>query len=299
MLTRINSPVEDYDNFGCALSVYNDSILVGGNAFGKCSLSAVIVVISHLLYLSRIIDQYLGQAYLYTRTSESTWTLTQTFNSPLSSGSGYGYSVQLNERHALIGSAVGGAAILYYQPIGGNWTHVQTFTNPEANSIGVTSASTMFGYAISMYHDVIAISANRHSKSTPISTVYMYNNMSCNVDGTQGAVYVYHQTNTSYWYLHSVLRPLSDYGTFYGQSVSLYNGTIAVSAVGYNMMTMSSADSTVDTTGYVYIYDISTSYTDYNLTQIIESPAGNRSHFGHSLAMCDDYLVIGATGFRK
>jgi hypothetical protein len=51
--------------------------------------------------------------------------------------------------------------------------------------------------------------------------------------------------------------------------------------------------------GSVYTYEFYNITSEWLFSQRIPSPLDNQSCFGHSLALKQDRLVIGAIGFRK
>jgi hypothetical protein len=232
-------------------------------------------------------DYYTGVVVLYKRARSNVWVEHGKLLSPLSTAQGFGYSVSINGDVIVVGTAVDGAFI--YEYIQGSWVLTQSLSNGDASS--------GFGKKADVSGDYIIVGAAQYRD-------------------TEGAAYVYHRTAPRTWELVHTLASEAGVNTQYGFSVSIYNTTLAVGAVGFRKnVYKSKGEDTADNTGWVYTYEIvealagpvepTTEDTTRRLTStiapldIIQSPVGRGSYFGASLSLCETGMIVGANGYRK
>lgn len=55
----------------------------------------------------------------------------------------------------------------------------------------------------------------------------------------------------------------------------------------------------VNNTGWIHIYDLAADNSSFSLSQSIQSPAGENSYFGASVAISDIEIIVGANGYRE
>ncbi|RYH25308.1 hypothetical protein EON65_15560 [archaeon] len=143
-----------------------------------------------------------------------------------------------------------------------------------------------FGRQVDIYKDTMVTGAPRSFNSN-------------------GAVYIYKRVKFGEWRQAAVLDSQRGYNSFFGNSVALYNTTLAVGAVGYQAniwWTAKNVDwsKNPENTGWVYIYEMDINMPDgskWDLVASLQSPLGMNSHFGQSVSLNSYYLGVGADGY--
>lgn len=182
-----------------------------------------------------------------------------------------------------------------YEYIKGQWNRNQPsqFEAPPVYS--------QFGYDIAIYNDLVVVGAPNFTSSV-------------------GAVYVYQRQSPGNWSILSIIQSITGWNSRFGHSVSIFESTIVVGAIGYEYNTYHSPGRGMENnTGKVYIFDLmqmgSLDYAvnnssgnptgrrlnalSWQLSQTIPSLLGRSSYFGSSVAIHKNSLVLGANGFRK
>jgi hypothetical protein len=173
--------------------------------------------------------------------------------------------------------------------------------NPVAHLTTADQPFSQFGYSIGLSNGFLAIGAPNYTNSA-------------------GAVFIYEEQSN--WSLVDILESVTGWNSRFGHSVSLYETTIAVGAVGYIYNTFHSPGmDSVNNTGTVYLFDLGpisaatasantvhstnitrkllSNDTAWTLTQTIESSIGQTGYFGAAIHLFNGSIVIGANGFRK
>jgi len=128
-----------------------------------------------------------------------------------------------------------------------------------------------FGWSVSVSGNRMIIGANRNNKEV----------------ANAGAAYIYYSNGTQ-WLLESTLiAPDAGINNYFGQAVDIKDNTAIVSAI-YN-------DDLGDRAGAAYIF--SRQENEWVFKAKLLAPDGNsRDYFGSSVALCNNYVAIGATG---
>lgn len=253
-------------------------------------------------------NYYQGLVYLFQKNSVTDFELKRTFYSPLGVGQGFGSAIAISGRHIAIGTSVRNV-FLYFQLTNGTWINTNKLFNPTGEY-----QSTKYGSSLAMHGNYLAVGANEQ-------------------DSTYGAVFLYRYVNNTEWIFMTMLSSPGGEMSYFGYSVAMTNGTLAVGSPGWREdLYHGPATQPANNTGTVYLYDlfnytVMTTYTEnatvtvvdsknrtlttrnttfhtvaseflsWNLTDTIPSPVGNNSLFGHSVKIKGDNLVVGAIGF--
>ncbi len=99
----IRSPVGDNGNFGVSVAIDNLRVAVGANAWRKLQL---FLFFNWIFLTILFLEGYTGKAFIFTFIQDQYWELEDTLVSPIPSpvGKGFGHSVALSGKHAVIGS---------------------------------------------------------------------------------------------------------------------------------------------------------------------------------------------------
>jgi len=245
----INNPTPDADEwFGSSISLYGNTLVVGAPN-------------------DTVEDT--GSCYVYTRMG-LTWTIQQTITNPSPEASDwFGDSVSLYQDTLVVSAsyddtgAYNAGSVYVYTRTGGIWTPQQTINNPTPD------AHDWFGDSISLFQDTLAIGVMRDTPN----------------DQHTGSCCVYIRTGGVWTLQQTINNPTPEGYDSFGDSVSLFQDTLAIGAWG-------------DETGeedagscYVYIRMGST----WTLQQTINNPTpGYADDFGISISLHQDTLVVGA-----
>ena len=211
------------------------------------------------------------RVHIYTRDSQGEWSDMALVNTN-SFSQGFGKSLALSNDTLIIGApnkytivSVNptrymydiGAAYIFIRDASNSWSEPQYIVAPTANE------GNLFGSAVAAYGDVLAISAKGEN-------------------GSRGAVYTYLNSNACFLCnrQHITASDFSDRN--FGSSIALFGDTLAIGAPNDN------APGSV----YVYVLDNTGMWTE----QYVIKPPLNQDNdrFGHSVAIYDDTIVIGA-----
>ena len=214
-----------------------------------------------------------GRVYVYTQFGGSFGT-PQTIDTPNSSEAGsFGYSVSITDNYLAVGAeredgdstSESGRAYVYTNS-GGTYGSVQTIESPNAE------ASGRFGGKVVITDNYLAVSA-RQEDGSAISN--------------SGRAYVYTNSGGTYGSVQTFVSPNATANNYYGESLSLTDSYLVVGAP--------SESPTGAASGRVYVY--TNSGGTYGSVQTFVSPnAETAGRFGISVAVTDDYLIVGAQG---
>ncbi len=127
----------------------------------------------------------------------------------------------------------------------------------------------LFGYSVSIYGDFVAVGAIADDDGAP----------------STGAVYVYRNQGGNWEFFIKLLPPIPQSLKSYGESVAIYDTTIAIGALRH--------DGKEDNEGAIYIYDLQNG--SFSLTSELLAPSPiNNDQLGRSVAIRDQTVVAGA-----
>jgi hypothetical protein len=215
-------------------------------------------------------DAYKGSAYIYQLINGQNWILTTRLYSSYPAMEGFGFKVAIHGHTALVATAINDVSVYQYDRATGEWSNTLKLTG--------VGPSDGFGNSIDVYGKYMVIGAPQAANG-------------------RGLVYVYKETASTVWSLDSILENPGNQWQ-YGYSVSIFNTSLAVGAVGFRDDTFRPLGTDApDNTGFAYIYEYSTLMGKYEtIVQSIASPVGHKSYFGVSLSLAQDKLVVGADG---
>ncbi|MEQ9286549.1 MAG: cadherin domain-containing protein, partial [Cyclobacteriaceae bacterium] len=233
-----------------------------------------------------------GAAYILKKGADGTWQeIKKLVASDRSAGDLFGISVAISGDYAIVGASgvdkssietASGAAYIFYKDQGGtnNWGEVKKIAPDETNK------SDLFGISVSISQNHVLIGAKGDEKSEPDD----------DLEGS-GSAYFFSKDfgGPDNWGL--VKKVVSGSRTLegnFGNSVTIYGNYAAVGA--YQEHKDAQGLNNLDQSGSVYVYqNIGVGESDWQLIQKLEaSDRQEDDHFGHALAMSDDYLVVGA-----
>ena len=259
-----------YANFGTSVAVSGDTIVVGkprGDYGGMYSDSI--------------------QAYVYRRDdSSSDWE----FSTLLEASDGsytndyFGQSVAVSGGVICVGAPYNddrgsnsGSAYVF-ELTGTNWTETAKLVPSDLNR------DDQFGYSVAVFGEIIVVGAP-----------YGDDDRGQNA----GSAYVFGKIGTT-WTQLTKLEPSerNSYDNF-GRAVAIWGDTIAVGAP-YDDEPSASNGANLYDTGSVYIFDkSSSSASTYNWTltdKIVATKAGNYLNFGVSVAVSENFVIVGGNG---
>ena len=156
------------------------------------------------------------------------------------------------------GSASGSAYV--YEKVNGVWAETKLTASDAA-------ADDYFGYSVSVHDDLVAVGA-----------IFNDDNGSAS-----GSAYVYEKVN-GVWAETKLTASDAAAGDWFGTSVSVYDGLVAVGAI-YN-------DDNGTNSGSAYVYEkVNGVWAETKLTA---SDAAADDRFGNSVSVYDDLVVVGA-----
>ena len=294
------------DKFGFSVALDGDTLIVGAEEEGSCSTTPVSTTAA--------IDngcRSAGAAYVYERVG-ITWLFTAYLKAPNAGQvDRFGLSVAVNGDTVIVGvygedscsttpvsttaatdsgCSYAGAAYVY-ERVGGTWLFTAYLKAPNAGY------RDHFGNSVALDGDTLIVGARREDScsTTPVSTTASSDN-GCH---DAGAAYVYERVGGA-WHFQAYLKaPNAGQGDRFGNSVAVDGDTLIVGAEleqSCSTTPVSSAaaiDKGCRSAGAAYVYErvgITWLFTAY-----LKAPnAGQDDHFGHSVALDGDTLIVGA-----
>lgn len=242
------------DNFGCSVSIYGDTALIGAYHDGTAAGAAA------------------GSAYVITR-SGSSWTQQAKLTALDGAVSDkFGYSVSISGDTALIGviqddnaAGVATGCAYVFSRSGAVWSSQAKLTASDGAS------NDNFGCSVSISEDTALVGSDQDD--TPAGS-------------DAGSAYVFTRSGTSWTQQAKLIASDGAVTDYFGRSVSVYGDTALVGAPNDN--------TTVGTdTGSAYVFTRSgTSWTQQ--AQLAASDAGASDYFGCSVSLFGDTALIGA-----
>ena len=234
------------DQFGFSVSVYDDLVAVGARYNDDNGSNS-------------------GSAYVYEKVN-GVWTETKLTASDAAANDWFGHSVSVYDDLVAVGAIYnddGGSnsgSAYVYEKVNGVWTETK-LTASDA------SAGDQFGFSVSVYDDLVAVSAV------------------LNDDGgyNSGSAYVYEKVN-GVWTETKLTASDASAGDQFGFSVSVYDDLVAV-GTRYN-------DDNGSNSGSAYVYEkVNGVWTETKLTA---SDAAANDWFGYSVSVYDNLVAVGA-----
>ena len=302
------------DNFGNALAVSGDTIVVG--AYGEDSTTTSIINGADLSTANNSGLQN-GAAYVFVR-SGNAWAHQAYLKPPNNSNEDlFGYSVAVSGDTIVVGahhedsstttiingtnlSAANdsgfdnGAAYVFVRS-GSTWSH-QAYLKPPNNSNG-----DLFGNALALSGDTIVVGAYFEDSSTT-SIINGTDLSAANNSGySNGAAYVFVRSGTTWTHQAYLKPPNNSNADLFGSSVALSGDTIVVGAYFEGSTTtsiingtnLSAANDSGSDNGAAYVFV--RSGTTWSHQAYLKSPNNsNADRFGSSVAVSGDTIVVGA-----
>ena len=221
-----------------------------------------------------------GKAYVF---NPSTGALLYTLDNPNAystpTSDYFGYSVAISDNYIIVGAYqeddTGGTSsgkAYVFNPATGALLY--TLDNPNAYS---TSASDNFGSSVAISDSYILVSAAQEASASSDANSF----------GIDGNVYIFNtltgaHTNTV---LNNSYNIFSIGGHEFGTSVAISDSYIIVGS-----------PSSLNDTGYVCIYAKNTGALLHTISNSNAYGSGNGDRFGYSVAITDNYAIVGAYG---
>ncbi len=193
------------------------------------------------------------------------------------------------------------AGALYLYTLDGTSTW-QPSLYVKAPNVG---AGDLFGYAVAMQGEWLAVSAPREDSNASDATAASASGakMTNDTATNSGAVYLYRRLGDD-WEFHSYIKPpLNDLGVDgfddgFGEGLAIKDGRLFVSAPREDSATNGSIeDNSVANAGAVFIYEFNASLGNWRYTTVVKSDyARQDDFFGHALVLHDDMLLVSAPG---
>ncbi|HER45226.1 MAG TPA: hypothetical protein ENO12_00235, partial [Thermoplasmatales archaeon] len=207
-------------------------------------------------------------AYVFTRTG-TTWIQQQKLFVDATNQNYFGCSVSLDGDSALIGAPFdddngnfSGAAYIFTRT-GTTWTQQQKLLASDGTEMNI------FGYSVSLDGDTVLIGACLNDD---------YGNQS-------GSAYVFTRSGTTWTQQQKLFPSDSEAGDSFGNSVSLSGDTALIGAFGDN--------DNGDMSGSAYLFTrIGTTWIQKQ--KLLASDGTNGDHFGWSVDLSEDTILIGA-----
>ena len=265
----LDSDHSQNEEFGGALSISGNNIIVGHNSWDKRWVN-----------------------YYQYNQADSSVSFVETirpsdFSESTSEGFGRGstdkginlvgsnLAVGSSQASASDGNGYGAGAVYLFEVANNSHTEIQRLISSDAMD------SDSFGTTIDIDGDLLVIGARNDDISG---------------DSDAGSAYVFKRgTNGQYSEVAKLLPEESQGGAWFGDSVAIENGVIAVGALTHEITLNGSG---YYSAGSVFLFKYESS-NDVSFIQKIESPKINyNTNFGNSLDIENQFLVIGEQGYN-
>ncbi|MBN2501664.1 MAG: sortase [Anaerolineales bacterium] len=250
------------DNFGISVDIYGSTIAVG--AVGKEVDNG-----------GDELDENVGAVYIFTRTGD-TWDQ-QAKLVGAAEDDNFGVSVALSgstlvvgaDFHDPLGIPDTGKAYVFIGKF--NYWYEQAQLMPQFPSVG-----DHFGHAVDIDGDTIVVGATK--SGNPFSQEV-------------GEAFIFSRTGTN-WNMDARLEPEDGrVGDFFGHSVSIDRGTVAVGAL---LSDPNLGSGLITSAGSVYIFTDRNNWSQTN--KIVLDDASPFDYFGNDVELEGDTLIVGANG---
>ena len=295
-----------YDYFGDSVALDGDTLIVGAGGEGSCSTTPVSTTASSN---NRCGNR--GAAYVYERVG-ITWLFTAYLKAPNAGpGDDFGNSVALDGDTLIVGAHYenscsttpvsttassdngchhSGAAYVYVR-VGGAWQFHAYLKAPN------TGQDDEFGGSVALDGDTLIVGAwfDDSCSTTPVSTTAAADN-GC---GNAGAAYVYERVGITWRFAAYLKAPNAGQYDWFGVTVALDGDTLIVGAELEDscsttpVSTTASWDTGCSHAGAAYVYERVGG--TWRFAAYLKAPnAGQDDHFGASVALDGDTLIVGA-----
>ena len=220
-------------------------------------------------------SDYAGSAYIFERNNDGTWTEKQKlFASDAEAGNLFGTSVAISDNFAIIGANLedtkgsnAGSAYIFERDNDSIWTEKQKLLASDAE------AGDLFGTSVAISDNFAIIGANLEDTK----------------GSNAGSAYIFERDNDGTWTeKQKLLASDAEAEDNFGNSVAL-NGNFAL--VGANGESTGGSNA-----GSVYIFERDSSGTWTEKQKLLASDAEAGDLFGASLAINDNFALVGANG---
>ena len=237
------------DNFGCAVAIDGDYVIIGAQQNDSNSIES-------------------GSAYIF-HLDNGVWVEQQKIFASDGIYEGYfGISVSISGSHALVGCGHNSESVYTFYRQGSIWSEQQIITASDGQ------AGDYFGFALEVDDNIAVIGAKGDDDcSTNSGAVYVYNYI--------GGTWIFDEKL-------KVTEGFSYCSDRFGTSVTLGGGRIAIGAIG--------DDDNGSFAGATYIYKKILGEWQ-QIQKIIPTEIDGGDHFGSSVDISGNYLVIGADNF--
>ena len=248
-----------WNSFGCSVSISGNTLVVGAYK-DKDDIGTIT-----------------GSAYIFYRNQDGSnnWGQVAKITAfDAAADDGFGNSVSISGDTIVVGAygkdeegADSGSAYIFYRDQGGdnNWGYVKKITASDA------AAGDYFGYSTSIDGDTIVVGA--YGDGSYVGSAYIF-------DRDEG-------DEDNWGYVKKITASDAAANDYFGLSVSISGNTVVVGAEYKN-----------NSTGSAYIFERDAYMVDNSWDQvkkIIASDAAAYDHFGISVSISSDTVVIGAS----
>lgn len=249
------SDAADFGRFGTCVAIDGDQAIVGGGFSGDIR----------------------GAAYIFNRLQggPDNWgEVKKIQGGDTVSLDSFGYAVAIDGEDAVVGAAfagpeVTGAAYVFSRDHGGadNWGEAKKLVASDAER------DAYFGWSVAIDGDLVAVGAPGHGSQGP-----------------EGAVYVFHRDagGPGNWgEIKKIVPTSADHFNMFGMSVALSGGVLAVGAPYSEMGILSGA-------AYIFLRNLGGEDNWGEAKRIVPSDSQEGDHFGSSISLDRDDVVVGA-----
>ena len=217
-------------------------------------------------------NSYAGKVYVF-HNDAGTWTQTAALTaSDTDSSDLFGISLSAYGDYAIIGAygnddsgSQSGSAYIFHNDAG-NWTETIKLTASDA------SENDFFGISVGIFGDYAIVGADGSANSSGQNS---------------GTAYVFQKNSENWIQTQKIESSDSTLGDHFGSSVSINGDFFAIGA--------SSKSDNGTWSGAAYIFHNNAGTWEQN-TKLTASDAGSMKHFGSSIVISGDALVVGSEG---
>ena len=248
------------DNFGSAIAIDSNYLMVG--AFHDD--------------IGENLNQ--GSVYIYTL-NDGLWVKKQKVTgSNGGTGDAFGYNISIHKNTMVVGAAeddiaaatdAGSAYIFNLDSASGIWNESQKIVAPDG------TGGDFFGNWVSMDQNKIVITAIYDD----VSNIYR-----------RGSAYVFTRQNGSWAQTSKIVASDGMYNDCFGTTAVVHGDYIFIGSFG--------TDGQFINQGAVYVYKLENNVWTQK-QRVVANDAGVNGFFGQSIAINDNYAVIGAHGFNS
>ena len=292
------------DRFGYSVALSGDTLAVGARGEGSAATG-----INGDQTDNSAWDP--GAVYVFTRSSAGIWSQQAYLKaSNTDGGDQFGHSVTLYQDTLAVaapfedsaatgingdqtnnGAWNSGAVYIFTRSSGGAWSQ-QAYLKASN-----TGGWDWFGHSVALYQDTLAVAAPLEASAA----MGINGDQTDNNAGGSGAVYVFTRSPAGVWSQQVYLKASNtDEGDQFGFSLALYEDTLAVGALGEasaaSAINGDQTDNSAEESGAVYVFTRSTAGAWFQEAYLKASNTDRFDRFGHSVALDEDTLAVGALG---